>query len=198
MQPESNASSPSHPVSLAELTRSGIGTDLEIAISYCTGRAPSNSEDEAGTTTCVKRVFLDRSSRLVFAAEALAGFWLHPFLGNGLATFELWMPSPDTGAPQVYRYPHNLLLEVAFEGGTIGFAILVLALGLVIRACWQAGQKEAIGPYVLGFLVFIFASALVSGDFYDSRLFWLTAFALIAWQLAKPIEPIQDAKRTML
>ena len=52
------------------------------------------------------------------------------------------------------------------------------AAALGCRASWLAAKRMPAGIYLVGFMVFIFLSTLVSGDFYDSRLVWLVAFAL--------------------
>lgn len=161
-----------------------VGTDFEVTVNYCIGANPPSTE-----VGCVKGAFVDRSSRLVFAAHALEGIAANPLWGQGLGTFELHMPNPKTGIGEVYRYPHNLLLEITLASGFVGLGLLLLALGLTFRASWLAAKRMPAGIYLVGFMVFIFLSTLVSGDFYDSRLVWLVAFALIG--LARSRAPEQ-------
>ena len=156
------------------------GTDFEINTRYCVGRAPDEKAVGENPANCVNGYFVDRSSRLVFAAHALAGIAAKPFWGHGLSTFELHMPNPISGVAEVYRYPHNVVLEVAFESGLAGGGLLILALAMLFWTAARSAQHEPAGMYLLGAMGFILLSALVSGDFYDSRLLWLLGFALLA------------------
>ena len=96
-----------------------------------------------------------------------------------MSTFELHFPNPDAGFDQTYLYPHNLLLDVAYDGGIVGLGLLLIALGLTFRSGIQANPRDPAAIYLLGFMVFAFLSTLVAGDVYDSRMLWLTGFAMV-------------------
>ena len=164
-----------------------VGTDFEIQTNYCVGQAPGETMAGDRPSNCVTGYFVDRSSRLVFAAHALAGIAAKPLFGQGVAAFALHMPNPHTGKAEVYRYPHNIVLEIAFEAGLIGVGLLLLALGALFWLSIRAAWAEPVGVYLVGYMVFMLLSALVSGDFYDSRLIWVAGFALIG--LARPRPP---------
>ena len=166
-----------------------VGTDFEIQTNYCIGHAPGETTAGDGPANCITGYFVDRSSRLVFAAHALAGIAAKPLFGQGVAAFALHMPNPQTSKTEVYRYPHNIVLEIAFEAGLIGAGLLLLALGALFWLSIRAAWAEPVGLYLLGYMVFMLLSALVSGDFYDSRLLWVAGFALIG--LARPRAPAQ-------
>jgi hypothetical protein len=78
------------------------------------------------------------------------------------------------------QYPHNLLLEVASEGGWTAFAALVLLLGLALRiqARAERGPREAA---MLGLLLFFLVNAMVSGDLAGNRGLWVTVGAALVW-----------------
>lgn len=89
--------------------------------------------------------------------DALGMFAGTPLAGSGLNAFQVEHSFP---------YPHNLFLETAVEGGTVGVLLLlgVLASGLApLLRLWR--QEPAL---VAAFLLCL-VSAQVSGDLFDSR-----------------------------
>lgn len=109
------------------------------------------------------------SERDVLFSTALRIFWQRPLLGTGLNGFTMVSGlNPDL-------YVHNLLLSVAAEGGFVGLAMLALAwLGFwhayisVPRA--ERGLEARTAVYCG---IFIGATNLFSGDYYDARLMWI-------------------------
>ncbi len=75
-------------------------------------------------------------------------------------------------------YPHNILLEVFAEGGTIGlvlFGSVLLSAGVGLLQ-----MRGRLNAAAVAAAAHAFASAQVSGDLYDSRgIFLLLAFALV-------------------
>ena len=90
-------------------------------------------------------------------------FWLEaPIFGNGLGSFALVTS---------LEYPHNILMEFLCETGAVGFLGFLLFAG---TAAWK--QLTAGGPekaLILALATLVFVSALVSGDFVDSRFVFL-------------------------
>ena len=110
------------------------------------------------------------SSRDVLFQMALRIFLQRPLFGTGLNGFHT---VTDLGFGE--RYVHNLPLSIAAEGGFVGLVLLLLAwLGL-----WHAyaavplrdRSLEARTAAYCG--IFIGATSLFSGDYYDARLMWV-------------------------
>ncbi|MEU4692642.1 O-antigen ligase family protein [Actinoplanes sp. NPDC023714] len=110
------------------------------------------------------------SDRDVLFAWALRLFWQRPLFGTGINGFHA---IANLGEGE--RYVHNLPLSVAAEGGFVGLALLGLAwLGLwhaYIRAPRAERSLEARAASYCG--IFIGASCLFSGDYFDARIMWI-------------------------
>ncbi len=88
--------------------------------------------------------------------------------GNGTGAFSRLAASAD-----VRNYPHNILIEVLYEGGVIGLALLMVAIAAPILALrdrfrrasaerdkdWRGLAATAVAMYVFGLL-----NAQISGD----------------------------------
>lgn len=89
----------------------------------------------------------------------------------------------------VSDYPHNILLEVAGEGGVIAVAgllfVVVLAIWRTVHAV-RTGDASALAIFAL--VVFWFVNALVSGDINDNR----GLFVVLAAALAVEMRSIAD------
>lgn len=100
----------------------------------------------------------------------------NPF-GTGWGTF--------TYRDGYYRYPHNLLVEIAAEAGIL--VLVVVALGLlftVIRAARAATTNTSV--IILALLIFGIINAMVSGDINASRLMVVIIFTV--WAMPKPVK----------
>ncbi|BCY12811.1 O-antigen ligase [Actinoplanes sp. L3-i22] len=110
------------------------------------------------------------SERDVLFAMALRFFLQHPLLGAGLNGFPTL-----SGLGEGNVYVHNLPLSIAAEGGAIGLGLLLLAwLGLwhgyVAVPVRERGLAARTSAYCG---IFIGATCLFSGDYYDARLMWI-------------------------
>ena len=153
-----------------------------VTIRYCYFKSATLRKRHPGTPVlCYERTLTDLTSRLPLAIEAMRGFLARPVFGNGLASYRVEFIHPEVPIPDIYLYPHNLLLEVAFESGTIGLTLLIFALAISFYLVWRVDVPPAFLIPVLGFAGFMTISVLVSGDFYDSRLLWLALFLLSSW-----------------
>jgi hypothetical protein len=159
-----------------------------LKIRYCYFKSATLVERKPGTPVlCYERSITDSTGRVSLAVEAIRGFVAKPIFGNGLGTFRVLFIHPEVGTPDLYLYPHDLPLEIAFEGGAVGLGLLLVAL---IVGAWFAFQSAApIGIQIplLGFAGFMAVSVLFSGDVYDSRLLWHTLVALGLWKLTPPV-----------
>lgn len=91
-----------------------------------------------------------------------------------------WGGYADPGS--IYRYPHNLFIEIGIEAGwliLLAFALLVVAT--IIRGIRVA--KNAAGMIFLGLFIFSIINVLVSADINGTRLLWPAMFAL--WVMPK-------------
>jgi len=77
-------------------------------------------------------------------------------------------------------YPHNLILEVAVEGGWIPAAIMVFIIGDVFAIAIREGPKRPESVFAAALLAFTFVAAMFSGDINGNRLF----FAMLGVVLA--------------
>ena len=108
------------------------------------------------------------SGRGELRSIAIYDFQESPLIGSGLGGY-------GVDISVIGAYPHNLILEIAGEQGIVGLLLLFATLALGLAAFWaNRGCPYAI-PY-LALAVSVFVGAMVSGDFFDSRLLW---FALL-------------------
>lgn len=118
--------------------------------------------DERWFVTTVEEGYL--SARDVLLAEAYR-LWLdRPVFGGGLDSFEYYTFGLD-------RYPHNLVMQMAQEGGIVA-ALLLLAwiVHLILNSWHGRNHYTEIG---LSMTALVFGCASFSGDFYDSRLMFI-------------------------
>lgn len=111
--------------------------------------------DDRGRSVTIREHLLDRGTAIALD---------HP-LGLGWGNL-----APQMGP--YARYPHNILVEVAAEGGWVALLALV--------ACWVIAWRNSIhqrkglgGIAVFGMLTFWTINALVSGDVNDNRGFFI-------------------------
>ena len=141
------------------------------AISFI--RIPASSLDYLGTLAQGQSV----ASVLDFRSDLLSYGWKllqqHPLIGTGIQGFRYYSPNPE-----LYKWPHNIFLELACELGIpaalIGFAIFGSA---ILEACRQL--KHVTSPH---FVLSQVAAALLfaglingtnTGDINSDRATWL-------------------------
>jgi O-antigen ligase len=107
------------------------------------------------------------SQRDILASAAWHLFLDHPSVGVGLGGFQ------SAGAPSYY--PHNLLLQVASEGGVVGLVLLLAGLGLLVYRWFQPRSVEH--DFILAIWLLYFVASQVSGHIYDARLIWFYGMA---------------------
>lgn len=163
-------------------------TAVELSSEYCLYQQ-SRTVDATLEVVCRRATFVDRTARLSFAAEALRGYVQRPLIGHGMGQFQITTINASNLLPDSYFYPHNFLLEVAFEGGTVGLVLALLALVLLATELTKGRAPLAARILFTSFMVFMFLSTMVAGDFYDSRLFWLAAFGLGWWGKSDSVAP---------
>jgi O-antigen ligase len=75
-------------------------------------------------------------------------------------------------APEPYRYPHDILLEVLVEDGWVAGILFLLWLAVAWRRA-RAAASGFEGSAVLGLVTFMALNAIVSGDVNDNRTLFL-------------------------
>ncbi|MBV8193148.1 MAG: O-antigen ligase family protein [Alphaproteobacteria bacterium] len=127
------------------------------------------SVDERWLVATLQEGYL--SARDVLLDEAYR-IWLdRPIFGGGLDSFEYYTLGLD-------RYPHNLVMQMAQEGGIIAALLLFGWLSYIMVKSWCGrNQYTEIG---LSMTALIFGCALFSGDFYDSRLMFVFGVLSVA------------------
>jgi O-antigen ligase len=132
----------------------------------------------ADTITSIAERWLERtleegylSARDVLLEEAYRLWLERPVFGGGLDSFEYYTFGLDT-------YPHNLVMQMAQEGGIAAVLLLLAWIVHLILNSWHGrNHYTEIG---LSMTALIFGCALFSGDFYDSRLMFIFGVLTIA------------------
>jgi hypothetical protein len=150
------------------------GQDMAFKIEYCLTKY----------ATCQTREFVDRSGRAVLSAAALEGFASSPLIGKGLGQYLVESENLRGGGLQPYKYPHNIITELMFTGGTIALILFVVVAGIAFKICLRTSKKSLPAAAIISFTTFIFLSALASGDLYDLRLALCAALILGTWSPA--------------
>ena len=99
-----------------------------------------------------------------------------PWMGGGLASFRVL----GLGV-----YPHNLFLEVACDGGSIGLGLLV---ALLVAAAYRAHLARWSNPPALAVATLYLIASQVSGDLYDTRALFVTVL-LVGLRAASVTRP---------
>jgi O-antigen ligase len=109
--------------------------------------------------------------------DTLGLFYSNPMLGAGLDGFY-----GIIGIATATEYPHNYVLAVAGEGGTIGLALLGLAGALWVATVRRTQRWSVEMLAMVAATAFVSLASLFSGDYYDARMAW--CFAAVAAALA--------------
>jgi hypothetical protein len=118
-------------------------------------------------------IVVDGSSRLRMAQSALSDFKQNILYGSGVYNYTYWSLNSSATGTEVYKYPHNIVLEVAASMGLVG---LILFGGAIISSMVFITKELINYPnaiYLITYLVFFMVTSLFSGDLYDFRIFWI-------------------------
>ena len=124
-------------------------------------------------------------SRMEMFIWAASRFIEQPVLGHGTGAFAV-----DRGGIDERKYPHNIILELLYEQGVVGAAVLCAFLWLIFRRWRQAANlvksylltPEIYGAVHLAGLLFLFTftQAMKSGDVDGNRIMFFYAGLVIA------------------
>jgi O-antigen ligase len=109
---------------------------------------------------------------------AWRGFLEHP-LGNGIGSFAMSKSLP------LDHYPHNVVLEAAYEYGLLGLLVMAWLYGMVFRKAWILWQSP---PHrtLAAVLVVVFLYMLKAGDIATWAIQWVYLYVLV---VVIPISP---------
>lgn len=135
----------------------------------------------------IRQTLVERysSGRTDITQHALALWGEHGLVGTGLDGYYVLQPQQDR-----FEYPHNLLLASAAEGGSIGAALLILAILVFLLAVRRSRPVPAVAFVSLLAGVYLFVTSMFSGDYYDSRLMWFF-FCLASVEAARPSPEVE-------
>lgn len=124
-----------------------------------------------GGTSLLTRLALYRAAIDLWAAS--------PIWGCGTGQFGVAVAGVDERL-----YPHNIVLELGAECGTICVLVLMAVIGTVIAIGWnclrgEKGSRKTAARYLLVTTMFALLNAMVSGDINDNRILF-TMLALLA------------------
>jgi len=131
-------------------------------------------------TMLAEDIELAGSSRHILWEAAWAGFRTNPW-GWGTGSFAAMGPSSDL------KFPHNIVLEVAFELGLLGlFLTLFIIVGATIISVKQIFSVKEIPLTVktlsVMFIFVLLAYGLTNGDINNPSLWLLAALVMKFWR----------------
>lgn len=123
-------------------------------------------------------VVSDRSSRLGMVQVAMDALKNNKWYGEGIGNYRFL--SLDTAGKdfEVYRYPHNIILEIAGSSGLLGLGLFGIAFLAGFVIVLKKAITDSLVPFLIVYLIFISVTALFSGDLYDFRVFWMTLLVI--------------------
>lgn len=129
------------------------------------------------TKALAKPDYYGRVERLANAKIALDLFLEKPFRGAGIGAFAVYSKSME--GVERFKYPHNIILEVMSEMGSVGLILFFVITGAAFRKLihlknryWHS-RLYSLPSVVLSLLIFTSMTALTSGN--------VTNLALFAW-----------------
>lgn len=113
-------------------------------------------------------------------------FFENPIWGIGVGNFTTYSPFYST---VIRTYPHNIVIEVLSETGTVGAILFFLPLLYTLKIGLHSFDRSSDGFLLerylkvacLASLLFFLVSAMFSGDIQINRYIWL--FVFLTWQL---------------
>lgn len=125
------------------------------------------------------------NGREINVNAAMIGIRKNPIIGNGMASYQYY-----TG----YPYPHNLILQLMYDGGII-LTLLVMVPVIIAGRNWY--RRCNISDYALVVLTLfsgVFPS-FFSGDIWTSELLWV-CFSILLTHSAKKKKGVQNVERS--
>jgi O-antigen ligase len=135
-------------------------------------------------------IYQDSTARARLWSEAWFLYRSSPWIGVGIGNYLIEDINRYSKEIELYRYPHNIVLEMAAFTGTVGVVLFsLLALHSLVCVTRRAMKQPAL-VCAMAYLVFVLATALSSGDYFDFRVFWLFALLVLAATAGRASVPI--------
>ena len=104
---------------------------------------------------------------------ALSLIPLKIIMGYGIGTFEYYT---------AYPYPHNLVLQLLFDGGILLLLIVLIPLFSVLPFFYRTCTKQEL-PFISFLLFTSLPASFLSGDIWRARILWLFYAYYITWYM---------------
>ncbi|MGH6913214.1 MAG: O-antigen ligase family protein, partial [Geminicoccales bacterium] len=118
---------------------------------------------------------------------ALERWFEAPFFGWGIGEFKLLYG--------VYRYPHNLFIEMLMEEGVVGFGLLVALASLAVVRAWRLWPTDRTNWMAIALVLWLYlelaSRATVQGFLPDER----ALFAFLGLVLGLGRQPVGQHDR---
>ncbi len=112
------------------------------------------------------------NGREAIFVEAFQGWLKKPLFGHGISSFDYYVG---------YGYPHNLLLQLLFDGGVFLTAIIFIPLFYnAVKYFKRMGYEAYIA--ILFLAMVSIPGALFSGDIFENYKLWLFIFMLLNYK----------------
>jgi hypothetical protein len=115
----------------------------------------------------------DASQRIRLALHAYDMTKQNLMYGAGIGTYRIELMNSDENGYDVYRYPHNVTMEIAYSTGLAGLVVYFAALFVFMVSLHQRVIASPPVAAIAAGVVFVLLTSHISGDFYDMRFFWL-------------------------
>jgi len=120
-----------------------------------------------------------QAERLRNAEVALKLFYEHPIIGVGIGGFSIFSEKIKREMGR-FKYPHNIILEIASELGFIGLILFITMLVFAIsklfylRKKYKCSKLCVLPDLLISLIIFSFLASLTSGDINNIALFaWI-------------------------
>ncbi len=124
-------------------------------------------------------VVIQDSGRILLIMHAWDLFKYNKLFGVGIGNYSFNDINMYTSQEEKYKYPHNLIFEIAASMGAIGLIIFGFAfLGSVVMML-QILKSNLKILFIIGYPIFIFITSQFTGDLYDSRLLWYVIIMIL-------------------
>jgi hypothetical protein len=125
-------------------------------------------------------IYQDRTGRARLWAHAWELFRSSPWFGVGIGNYGFEEINQYTKEIQLYRYPHNIVLELAATMGAIGLSLFALLTFISLVLLQHRVMAHPALLYAMAYPLFILVTALAGGDYFDFRVFWLFTLIVLA------------------
>jgi hypothetical protein len=115
----------------------------------------------------------DASQRIRMAMQAYHMTKESLVWGTGIGIYHIELMNSEEDGYDIYRYPHNVTMEVAYSTGLAGLAVYLAALFVFMVSLHRRVLEYPPVAAIAAGAVFVVLTSHISGDFYDMRFFWL-------------------------